>query len=180
MVHEVRETSTIDYAGPVIRRPTTAIDICCCRRYVRNTLLASAEETCALTTVSEAIRRQQLHRIHLLKIDVEGAELDVLRGVEPEHWPRIQQVLCPSSAPACPPCVPSPPQRPSCWLQVVVEVESYALDGTPELSSVERLLGNAGFDCIVVDEPLKSSRVFQVYAWRSTNVPADAQQDQQP
>ena len=26
------------------------------------------------------------------QIDVEGCELDVLRGVHDEHWPRIQQV----------------------------------------------------------------------------------------
>ncbi len=33
-----------------------------------------------------------MQRVALLKIDVEGAELDVLRGVDPLDWPRIQQV----------------------------------------------------------------------------------------
>ena len=31
-------------------------------------------------------------RVHLLKIDVERAELEVLAGVEVTHWPLIQQV----------------------------------------------------------------------------------------
>ncbi len=29
----------------------------------------------------------------LLKVDVEGAELDVLRGVDPQDWARIRQVV---------------------------------------------------------------------------------------
>ncbi len=31
--------------------------------------------------------------VDLLKIDVEGAELDVLRGIDDEHWPLIQHVV---------------------------------------------------------------------------------------
>lgn len=45
-----------------------------------------------MCTVSDLIRRHGLERVDLLKIDVEGAELDVLHGIEQEHWPRIQQV----------------------------------------------------------------------------------------
>ena len=56
-------------------------------------------------------------------------------------------------------------------LQVVVEVESYAAHSgdvsTPEVEEVQRILRGAGFAGIVVDEPLKSSGVFQVYAIRS-------------
>ena len=32
-------------------------------------------------------------RIGLLKVDVEGAELEVLRGIDAEQWPRIDQVV---------------------------------------------------------------------------------------
>jgi FkbM family methyltransferase len=32
-------------------------------------------------------------RVDLLKIDAEGAEVDVLRGIDPAHWPLIGQVL---------------------------------------------------------------------------------------
>ena len=62
-----------------------------CRRYVRNTLLKTDTQRCAMTTVSALMAEHDLERIDLLKIDVEGAELDVLRGIRPEDWPRIHQ-----------------------------------------------------------------------------------------
>ncbi|HUZ23602.1 MAG TPA: FkbM family methyltransferase [Streptosporangiaceae bacterium] len=31
--------------------------------------------------------------VDLLKIDVEGSEVDVLRGIDPEHWPLIRQAV---------------------------------------------------------------------------------------
>lgn len=47
---------------------------------------------CDLRTLSDTIRRQGLEHVDLLKIDVEGAELEVLEGIEEQHWPRIQQL----------------------------------------------------------------------------------------
>ncbi|GAB4192319.1 MAG: hypothetical protein OHK0022_06410 [Roseiflexaceae bacterium] len=47
---------------------------------------------CQLTTLSDIIREQQIERIDLLKIDVEKAELDVIRGIKDEDWARIKQV----------------------------------------------------------------------------------------
>jgi hypothetical protein len=38
------------------------------------------------------IRTLKIQRIDLLKIDVEGAEMDVLTGIEEEHWPAIQMI----------------------------------------------------------------------------------------
>ncbi|MGK2933491.1 MAG: FkbM family methyltransferase, partial [Solirubrobacterales bacterium] len=49
--------------------------------------------TCELVTLSSVIENEGVERIDLLKIDVERAELDVLRGIEPDHWPRIRQVV---------------------------------------------------------------------------------------
>ncbi|MFE4976930.1 FkbM family methyltransferase [Kitasatospora sp. NPDC056651] len=46
-----------------------------------------------VVTVSELIERHRIDRVALLKVDVERAELDVLRGVEPRHWPRIDAVV---------------------------------------------------------------------------------------
>lgn len=46
-----------------------------------------------LVTLSSVIDERDVGPvIDLLKVDVEGAELDVLKGIRNEHWPRIQQV----------------------------------------------------------------------------------------
>lgn len=45
-----------------------------------------------ISTLAEALGSAGVARIDLLKIDVEGLELDVLRGIDPATWPRIQQV----------------------------------------------------------------------------------------
>ena len=34
-----------------------------------------------------------IDRIDLLKIDCEGAEFDVLQGIDPHHWPRVRAVV---------------------------------------------------------------------------------------
>jgi FkbM family methyltransferase len=47
---------------------------------------------CEVRTLSAIIRERRLERIDLLKIDVEGAEMDVLEGVEECHWPLIRQL----------------------------------------------------------------------------------------
>jgi FkbM family methyltransferase len=49
--------------------------------------------TCRLRTLSSVIREERLDRIDLLKIDVERAELDVLRGMRPDDWPLVRQVV---------------------------------------------------------------------------------------
>ncbi|HEY6351411.1 MAG TPA: amino acid adenylation domain-containing protein [Candidatus Angelobacter sp.] len=46
-----------------------------------------------LRSISQIMRDEQIERIDLLKIDVEGAELDVLRGIRPEDWKKIRQVV---------------------------------------------------------------------------------------
>jgi amino acid adenylation domain-containing protein/non-ribosomal peptide synthase protein (TIGR01720 family)/FkbM family methyltransferase len=48
---------------------------------------------CRVRTLSSVIREHGVSRIDLLKIDVEGAELHVLEGIEPEHWPAIRQIV---------------------------------------------------------------------------------------
>ena len=44
-------------------------------------------------TLSRVKRELGVARIALLKVDVEGAELDVLRGIDPADWPAIDQVV---------------------------------------------------------------------------------------
>jgi natural product biosynthesis luciferase-like monooxygenase protein/FkbM family methyltransferase len=46
-----------------------------------------------VTTLAAEIARHRLATVDLLKIDVEGAELDVLNGIGDENWPRIRQVV---------------------------------------------------------------------------------------
>ncbi len=89
-------------------------DVDVIKRYMRNqqedgaadmaTLLEHADELLAgrfeghafrsrLKRLSEFIREEGVERIDLLKIDVQRAELDVLRGIDDEDWPKIRQVV---------------------------------------------------------------------------------------
>jgi FkbM family methyltransferase len=47
---------------------------------------------CQVRTLSGTIDEHHVERIDLLKIDVEGAEMDVLAGIEDRHWPLIRQL----------------------------------------------------------------------------------------
>ena len=42
---------------------------------------------CELRTLSDALRRESIDRVDLIKIDVEKTELDVLAGIEDADWP---------------------------------------------------------------------------------------------
>ena len=53
----------------------------------------AVEVHCKLMTVSEVVAAHDLKRIDLLKVDCEGAELDVLRGVSEQDWPKVQQAV---------------------------------------------------------------------------------------
>ncbi len=55
--------------------------------------LQSETHVCQLRTLSEIIREQNVERIDLLKIDVEGSEYDVLAGLDPADWKKIRQLV---------------------------------------------------------------------------------------
>ncbi|WNV87602.1 FkbM family methyltransferase [Umezawaea sp. Da 62-37] len=86
---------------------------------------ATADEMLSTSAVEvDVVRLSQvlprhLSRIDLVKVDVEGAELEVLRGIDDQDWPRIAAV--------------------------VVEVH----DVDSRLAEVERLLTRHGFSCTV-------------------------------
>lgn len=61
-------------------------------RYVAPMFDHAVTVRCEVLTLSETIRQQGLHRVDLLKIDVEGSEMDVLEGIEEQHWPLIRQI----------------------------------------------------------------------------------------
>ena len=54
--------------------------------------LRHEEVDCPVRTVSSVIREHDVRRIDLLKVDAEKSELEVLQGVDDEHWPLIHQV----------------------------------------------------------------------------------------
>jgi FkbM family methyltransferase len=47
---------------------------------------------CEVTTLSQVIREQSIGEIDVLKIDVEGAELDVLRGIDEGDWEKVRTI----------------------------------------------------------------------------------------
>jgi len=51
------------------------------------------QQTCRLETLSNMLAASGVSRVDLVKIDVEGAEEDVLGGVEDADWPRLRQFV---------------------------------------------------------------------------------------
>lgn len=101
---------------------------------------------CPLTTVSDLIRENGIERIHLLKIDAEKSELAILRGIDEEHWPLIEQL--------------------------VIEVHDRS---RAAVESIDQQLTRRGFRCAVVEEKLlEQSGLFNIYATRRAPISATA------
>ena len=92
---------------------------------------------CELRTLSSVIASEDVDRIDLLKIDVEKAELDVLRGIDDSDWPAIAQVAA----------------------------EVHDIDG--RLAEFRNVLQTRGFDVSVDQDPImRGTPVHMVYARR--------------
>jgi hypothetical protein len=102
------------------------------------------ETPCAVTTISDVLSDHAIERVDFLKVDVEGAELDVLRGIAARDWPRIHALA----------------------------VEVHDLDG--RLATVLATLGSAGFDDVRVEQewPFEGTELHLVHAWRRDGVTA--------
>lgn len=97
---------------------------------------------CRLRTMSAVIDEVGVSTIDLVKIDAQRAELDVLRGIEPRHWPLVQQVT----------------------MEVHDEVGS-PTEG--RVQQVERLLAEQGFRVTVgIEEMLRDTGRYAVHAVR--------------
>ncbi len=57
------------------------------KRFVKQT------HACKLRRLSDIIREERIARIDLLKIDVQRAEMDVIRGISEAHWALVDQVV---------------------------------------------------------------------------------------
>jgi amino acid adenylation domain-containing protein/FkbM family methyltransferase len=133
-----------------------------------DTLLTNADEllegrfaeerhTVRLRRLSDVIREQGVDRIDLLKVDVQRAELDVLEGLDAEHWPMVRQVV-----------------------MEVHDARGHASEGRVE--RVTRLLESKGFRVQTDQDPLlEGTDRHNLYAWREdrlvTPAPASAAVD---
>lgn len=98
---------------------------------------------CPLETIADVVEREGVARIDLLKVDVEGAELEVLQGVGEKVWPIVRQVV----------------------------LEGHDKDG--RLAAIEKLLRDHGFDDVHSEvPPLAVERAlnnFVLHARRTRN-----------
>ncbi|DBB10651.1 TPA: hypothetical protein ACH3X3_007160 [Trebouxia sp. C0006] len=55
--------------------------------------LGSQDRTCPVTTISCLMEKHGICQVDLLKVDVEGCELQALQGIQDHHWPHIRQII---------------------------------------------------------------------------------------
>ncbi|MCP5105377.1 MAG: amino acid adenylation domain-containing protein, partial [bacterium] len=104
--------------------------------------LSAQQFRCTMKTLSQVIEENAVKRIDLLKIDVEKAELDVLKGIGESDWPRIRQL--------------------------VVEVH----DDGGRLKEILRLLENHGYHVTVEqDHMLEETGLYNLYAVSTAGQP---------
>jgi FkbM family methyltransferase len=94
--------------------------------------------SCQMQTLSQFIGEHSIERIDLLKIDVEKAELDVLRGIAEKDWHRIRQLV----------------------------VELHDIEG--RLATIRALLQARGMTEVAIEQPptLKNSNIYTLFAQR--------------
>lgn len=63
------------------------------KKVMRRLLNGATTFPCDILTISDLISQNGLQRINLLKIDIEGSEMEALQGIKEEDWPKIQQVV---------------------------------------------------------------------------------------
>ncbi|WP_459650160.1 FkbM family methyltransferase [Kitasatospora sp. Ki12] len=103
----------------------------------------SEQFTCRLRTLSEIIDEEGIDHIDLLKVDVENAEYEVLKGIDRRHWSRIRQLV----------------------------VELHDVDG--RLAEVEGLLTSLGFEVLAEQDNrlLRDIQLYNLYAIRPEAAP---------
>ena len=93
--------------------------------------------TCQLKTISQIIAECGLTQIDLLKIDVEKSEYDILRGIGPQDWGKIAQIV----------------------------IEAHDVDG--QVERVSALLREQGYTLVVEQsDSISGTNLYNVYATR--------------
>jgi FkbM family methyltransferase len=97
------------------------------------------EIECEVRTLSGILDERGIERVDLLKVDVEGAELDVLRGIRDEDWPKLRSL--------------------------VIEVQ----DEDGRLQAIQDLLARHGLDEIALErsKALEASTFYVLHARRT-------------
>ncbi len=62
-------------------------------RWMSDRFTGMEKVVCQLSTLSTILEKERVDRIDLLKVDVEGAELDVLLGITEADWPKVRQLV---------------------------------------------------------------------------------------
>jgi FkbM family methyltransferase len=79
--------------GGLTKRSVSGIATSPLTRAALDRALGLTKLDCPLTSIDAIVAADRVDRIDLLKVDVEGAELDVLLGIGPTTWPKIKQVV---------------------------------------------------------------------------------------
>ena len=64
-----------------------------CKNYVNNQMKNPVKVKCEITTISDIIEKYNITNIDVVKIDVEGFELNVLKGIKSEHFNIIKKIF---------------------------------------------------------------------------------------
>lgn len=62
-------------------------------RWMSDWMTGATRVRCKLVTLDTVLEEARVDEVALLKVDVEGAELDVLRGISPKSWRRVRQIV---------------------------------------------------------------------------------------
>lgn len=61
--------------------------------FILRALLKSKEVPAEIRRLSDFLDEENVGHVDLLKIDTEGSELEILSGIEQQHWKRLRQIV---------------------------------------------------------------------------------------
>jgi FkbH-like protein/FkbM family methyltransferase len=138
---EIEDRKTIRHIVQTIIKKETKLESEDIESYVNEFVtdrLSVKAHKCQMMSVSDIIRENCLQKIDLLKIDAEKSELEIIKGITEDDWPKISQLV----------------------------IEIHDASGQ-RVEQIEDLLTRNGFRCVVdQEELLKQSGLYNLYATR--------------